>query len=69
MQVKKSIQRLYYRRKEVAEMFGISLRTVDRKIQDGYIKATKGGHTVFIISDSVNIENMFASKPKFNNEL
>ena len=48
-------------------MFGISLRTVDRKIH-GYIKATKGGHTVFIISDSVNIENMFASKPKFNNE-
>ena len=42
---------------------------MDRKIRGGFIKAIKNGHMVLILSDSVTIENLFAPKPKFNNEI
>lgn len=69
IQNKKSMEKVCYRRKDVAKMFGLSEKTVDRKIRGGFIKAIKNGHMVLILSDSVSIENLFAPKPKFNNEI
>jgi excisionase family DNA binding protein len=43
----------YFTRKEVAEHFRVSRRTVDRRIRDGQLKATKMGRSVRIPREEV----------------
>lgn len=40
-------------RKEVAEVFRVSVRTVDRLIKEGKLNAVRFGHTVRISRESV----------------
>ena len=63
------MDRLFYRRKEVAEQLGISVKTVDRYIISGRIRASKQAHMVLIHAESVTKENILSIKPKFKNKL
>lgn len=63
------MERLFYRRKEVAQILGVSEKTVDRYIISGRIRASKQDHMVLIHAESVTKENILSVRPKFNNKL
>jgi len=64
-----SIRKIFFRRKEVAAMLGVSVKTIDRYIISGRIKASKQAHIVLIHAESVTKENILSVKPKFKNQI
>ena len=56
---------IFLSRKEVSNHLKSSLKTVDRLIRDGRIKAFKIGRKVLIYADTVTEENINAIIPKF----
>ena len=63
------MNKIFLRRKEVAELLGVSIRTVDRYIFSGLIQASKKGHMVLVHAESVTIENILSIKPNFQNHI
>lgn len=57
----------YLSRYSAAETLSISVRTLDRLIRDGRIRAFKLGKRVLIYYDSLTEENINSIKPKFQN--
>jgi len=57
-------------RSETSRYIRKSIKTVDRLIRDGKIKAFKfNNRSVLIYADSVIEENITSSKPIFNNKI
>ena len=55
----------FWSKKETSNHLRSSIKTVDRLISDGRIRAFKMGRKVLVYAESVTEENINAIKPKF----
>lgn len=56
----------FWNKKQTASYLCCSIKTVDRLIRNGRIKAFKMGSKVLVYAETVTEENIISIKPKFN---
>lgn len=63
---KQKLPSIFWTRKETANHLRSSIKTIDRLIRDGRIKAMKINSKVLIYAETITEENINSIKPKFN---